>query len=273
MTGKQPKTDKDSCIDAIMKGDVVGIRDIRLNQIIRDIAEWAQRSWTADDSPNLVSYEIVELAYSYPKRANDLIESMRLLMQEDRVVPAVIMARALIETIAMGRYFIDKMERSLADGDFSRLEAQFFRFYAGSRLGDANIKSIHINDALRELESTNISYAQYLVDKYPLFLSISMSNMTESSKSELSLLQIYNNLSEISHPNGLGTQYLYPAADAPDNSEIMSFYRHMIGVAIWQGHHLLTALDGMKTFSDRFVAKFPTTTRFSDGSPLRSNSG
>ncbi len=62
---------------------------------------------------------------------------MRAFMQPDRVVPAVILARALVETIAMGRYFIDKMEKSLSDGDFSRLEARFFRFYAGSKLGDA----------------------------------------------------------------------------------------------------------------------------------------
>jgi hypothetical protein len=35
------------------------------------------------------------------------------------------------------------------------------------------------------------------------------------------------------HPNGLGTQYLYPAADAPENSEVMAFYRDMTGAAIW----------------------------------------
>jgi hypothetical protein len=126
MTDKRPEIDSASIIGAITKGDVVGIRDARLNQIIHDITEWARRRWTAEDSPNLVTYEVIELAYSYPKRAYDLIESMRALMQADRVVPAVILARALVETIAMGRYFIDKMEKSLSDGDFSRLEAQFF---------------------------------------------------------------------------------------------------------------------------------------------------
>lgn len=53
MTDKRPEIDSASIIGAIMKGDVVGIRDARLNQIIHDIAEWARRRWTAEDSPNL----------------------------------------------------------------------------------------------------------------------------------------------------------------------------------------------------------------------------
>lgn len=273
MTEKRPEMDGDSIIGAIMKGDVVGIRDARLNQIIHDITEWAQRRWTAEDSPNLVTYEIIELAYSYPKRAHDLIESMRALMQADRVVPAVILARALVETIAMGRYFIDKMEKSLSDGDFSRLEAHFFRFYAGSKLGEAKIKSVHVNDALRELESADVGYVSHLVNKYPFLWSMAGPNPTEALKGQASLLQTYDKLSEISHPNGLGTQYLYPAADAPDNSEVVAFYRYMTGAAIWQAHHLLAALDRMETFPDRFVAKFPDRTQFSDDNPLRSSSG
>ncbi len=273
MMDRPPEIDKDAIIGALAVGDIVGIRDARLKQIIHDIAEWARRRWTAEDSPNLVTYEIIELAYSYPKRADDLIESMRALMQADRVVPAVILARALVETIAMGRYFIDKMEKGLADGDFPRLEAQFFRFYAGSKLGDAKVKSIHVNDALRELEATDLDYVSYLVNKYPFLWSMAGPNPAEAFKAERSLLQTYDKLSEISHPNGLGTQYLYPAADAPDNSEVMAFYRYMTGVAIWQAHHLLAALDQMKTFPDRFIAKFPDRARFSDDNPLRSSSG
>lgn len=273
MTDRRPEIDSASIICAAMKGDAMGIRDARLNQIIGDITEWAQRRWTAKDSPNLVTYEIIELAYSYPKRAYDLIESMRALMHADRVVPAVILARALVETIAMGRYFIDKMEKSLSDGDFSRLEAQFFRFYAGSKLGGAKIKSVHVNDALRELESADVGYVSYLVNKYPFLWSMAGPNPTEAFKGQASLLQTYDKLSEISHPNGLGTQYFYPATDAPDNSEVMTFYRYMTGAAIWQAHHLLAALDRMETFADRFVAKFPDRTQFSDDNPLRGSSG
>ena len=201
---KRPEMDGDSIVGAIMKGDVVGTRDARLNQIIHDITGWAQRRWTAEDSPNLVTYEIIELAYSYPKRAHDLIESMRALMQTDRVVPAVILARALVETIAMGRYFIDKMEKSLSDGDFSRLEAHFFRFYAGSKLGEAKIKSVHVNDALRELESADVGYVSHLVNKYPFLWSMAGPNPTEALKGQASLLQTYDKLSEISHPKRPG---------------------------------------------------------------------
>jgi len=58
MTEKRPEIDSDSLRGALMRGDVVGIRDARLNQIIHEITEWARRRWTAEDSPNLVTYEI-----------------------------------------------------------------------------------------------------------------------------------------------------------------------------------------------------------------------
>ena len=87
-----------------------------------------------------------------------------------------------------------------------------------------------------------------------------------------SLLQTYDKLSEISHPNGLGTQYLYPATDAPSNAKVVSYYRYMIGMAIWQSHHLLVALDQMTTFPERFVATFPDRVQFSDR-PVRTTSG
>ncbi len=44
MTEKRPEIDSDSIIGAVMKGDIVGIRDARLNQIIGDITEWARAS-------------------------------------------------------------------------------------------------------------------------------------------------------------------------------------------------------------------------------------
>lgn len=245
----------------------VVIRDERMKQIMAEIAVWAAQRWAYEDAPNLVVYSIVELAYSYPKRAHDLIESMRSLMQSDRVVPAVILARALVETIAMGRYFIERMEKCLAEADYPKLEANFLRFYMGSKIGDAQIKSVHVNDALRELETVDLGYLSYLVGKYPSLWMRVGSDPVQAFKENASLLKTYNQLSEISHPNGLGTQYLYPAADAPDNQKIVAHYRFMTGAAIWQAHHLLTALDRMKNFADRFVSAFPGRVRFSEELP------
>lgn len=243
--------------------DGAAIRDERLRSIIAEIGAWSAQKWTYEDAPNLVVYSVIELAYSYAKRAHDLIESMRTLMQSDRVVPAVILARALVETIAMGRYFIEKMEKCVGEADFPKLEASFLRFYAGSKLGNAPVKAVHVNDALRELEAIDLEYLSRLVAKYPSLWKAAGADPVQAFKDNASLSKTYDKLSEISHPNGLGTQYLYHAADAPDNEKVVAHYRYMTGAAIWQAHHLLTALDRIKTFPDRFVSRFPDRTRFS----------
>ena len=233
-----------------------------------DIQQWSATKWTSDDAPNLVVYSIIELAYSYAKRANDLIESMKSLMLSDRLVPSIILARALVETIAMGRYFIEKIEDGVRSVDFPKIEKFFYRFYAGSKLENAKVKTIHVNDALRELEAIDFRYVPHLADKHPHLWALVGNDPIQTFKDRASILTTYDKLSEISHPNGLGTQYLYPASDAPDNTVAVAFYRHMTGVAIWQAHHLLTALECFKDFPDRFVATFPTTTRFSADNPL-----
>ena len=246
--------------------DGTNIREWRLRQIVEQISKTSEQRWTYEDAPNLVVYSIIELAFSYPKRANDLIESMKSLMQLDRLVPAVILARALVETTAMGRYYVERMEKQLAAGDYSKLEADFLRFYMGSKIGGGAVKSVHINDALRELDDIDLDYLSHLVRKYPSRWLAAGPDPVQTFKEKTSLLKIYDQLSEISHPNGLGTQYFYPAADAPDNLNIAEHYRFMTGVAIWQCHHLLTALDRIKNFADRFVSAFPDRIRFSEES-------
>lgn len=251
--------------------DGLTLREKRLTSIASEIADWASRQWTYESAPNLVIYSIIELAYSYPKRAHDLILSMRSLVCSNHLVPAVILARALVETVAMGRYFIEQMEKNLTARNFEKIESQFFRFYAGSKLPNAPIKSVHVNDALRDLEDAELRYLSYLVEKYPSVWGTLGSDPVQTFRDKSSLRQTYDKLSEISHPNGLGTQYLYPATDAPDNSEIVGYYRQMTDVAIWQGHHLLTALARMDTFTDRFMLTFPDRQRFSDEHSLQTN--
>lgn len=248
--------------------DSLAIRDHRLRSIMAEMQKWSAQKWVYEDAPNLVVYSINELAYSYAKRANDLIESMRSLMLSDRVVPSIILARALVETIAMGRLFIEKMEDAVISADFPKLEKYFYRFYAGSKLEDAKVKTIHVNDALRELEEIDIQYMAYLVEKSPSLFKLIGPDPVQTFKDRASLSKTYDKLSEIAHPNGLGTQYLYPVSDAPDNSGVMAHYRYMTGVAIWQAHHLLTALERFRDFPDRFVTKFPDMKRFSEGNPL-----
>jgi hypothetical protein len=59
----------------------------------------------------------------------------------------------------------------------------------------------------------------------------------QSFKESASIRNTHDSLSEISHPNGLGTQFLYPAADIPENGKAVARYRFMTDEAIWQTHH------------------------------------
>jgi hypothetical protein len=245
-----------------MGAEAQSIRDARLRQIIAEVDDWAARSWTYEQAPNRVVYSLLELAYSFPKRAHDLIQSMTLLMKGDRLVPAVILGRALVETVAMGRYYIETLEKHLAARDFHRLESAFWKFFMGSRAEGSVVKSIHINDALRDLEARDLAYLEYLVAKFPERWA-KQEDPVAAFRQNASLTKTYDRLSEISHPNGLGTQYLYPAADAPENGQVVEHYRYSTGAAIWQAHHLITGLRRLEDFGDRFVAAFPHHADFS----------
>lgn len=240
-----------------------GIRQARLNQVASQIREWAARSWSYEDAPNLVVYSLLELAYSFPKRADDLIASIRLLAVGNRVVPAVILARALVETVAMGRYYVETIERHLQARDFQKLESIFLRFFMGSRIDGSPVKSIHVNDALRDLEQRDLAYLAHLVGQFPASWS-SIPDPVATFEANSSLQKTYDRLSEISHPNGLGTQFLYPADDAPDNQKTIAHYRFMTDLAVWQAHHLVVGLRKFDDFAERFVAAFPGQTAFSD---------
>lgn len=238
------------------------IRKARLNQVVAEIRDWAERGWTYQDAPNLVVYSVLELANSFPKRANDLIASIRLLALGGRVVPAVILARALVETVAMGRYYAETIERHLQAGDYEKLERDFLRFFMGSKIEGSLIKPFHVNDALRDLEQRDLAYLSYLVAKHPERWS-ALPDPVSAYENAAGLRMTYDRLSEISHPNGLGTQFLYPANDAPDNQTTIAQYRFMTDAAIWQAHHLLVGLKTLHGFADRFVVAFPGRTAFS----------
>jgi len=214
-------------------------------------------------------FSIHELAHSYARRAVDLVASIRLLVQDQRIVPATILGRALIETVAMGCFFLHEIKRLVAAGHRQRVNDRVKRFYAGVKGGST--EPIHVMDAMRHLEKVDGEYVAYLDGKYGLLaIAAAMApgsekRAPESMRDALSALKNYDRLSEVAHPNGTGTQFLYPNAGepSPQADDLRERFRHASLTAIWQGHHLVKALEELDAITESYRRAFlpdkPTT--------------
>lgn len=236
----------------------------RLTQVKTDIDTWAAKNYGASDCDNSVIYSILELGLSFAKRADDIIKSIDSLLAADRIVPGVILARALVETTAIGCLYLEEINRQIRLKNFPKLEKEFLRFYAGSTRADATYKAVHVNDGLRFLEKADVAYVEYLVGKYPDLWGHLPFDPVAAFSGPVSVRRTYDDLSEVSHPNGVGTQYLYPSPDAPDASAVRERYRFLCGASIWQAHHLLRALPSTGDLQVRFKAAFPAVNSFSE---------
>ncbi|MGR9356863.1 hypothetical protein [Rhizobiales bacterium] len=238
----------------------------RLAGIKSDLKAWAECSIMFDFNPaGTHLFSIIELAYGYAKRCEDLTRSIEAMLSAGQVVPATILGRALIETIAMGSFFIAEMDRLIAHGKLENLERRFTSFWGGSKQRD--IKPVHVNDGLRHLEEVDAKYVRYLDEKYRVFTSLFEALRKKGAEPQpieqtLSAMKNYDFLSEISHPNGLGVQFIYPYIDGMDEkikvtaNALLDRYRFQAQMAIFQCHHLNSALETTKTLPGRYREAF-----------------
>lgn len=237
----------------------------RFDQIERDLKIWSAKPVAfAFDPAGTPLFSMMELAYSYAKRTADLGASIRSLVGADHIVPATIVARALIETVAVGCLFLDDMTRLTEAGDQDRLDERLSRYYVGAK--DQTVKPVHVMDAMRHLERIDGEYVAYLDKKYGAFTQIlerirASGKVIQEPRDALSAMKNYDLLSEVSHPNGLGTQFLYPDSrnEGTEVDLARQRFRHLSLMAIWQAHHLLKALEASDNLPARFRAKFIST--------------
>jgi len=163
----------------------------------------------------------------------------------------------------MGCLYLHDMSRLTIPGAREKLEERFKRYYMGIR--GREIEPIHVMDGLRYLEKIDGEYVSYLDAKYGLLTRFmkavheaGIAVEEESPRQLLSAIKNYDLLSEISHPNGLGTQFLYPDSDneGPTVERARLRFRHAALMAIWQSHHLLNSLRESADLPDRFRAAF-----------------
>jgi hypothetical protein len=234
----------------------------RMERVELDLDSWAAKSvdFTFDPSGTIL-FSIMELSLSYAKRCADFASSIRLLLQDNHVVSATAIARALIETIGIGCLFLSDMDRLIAAGDRDRLDSRVKRFYTGIK--GSGVEPVHVLDGIRHLEQLDKTYVKHLDDKYGVFSQFM--EIVKKAKPDvsdpyemLSAIKNYNDLSEVAHPNGVGTQFMYPDPTNENATveKVRSRFRNASILAIWQARHLITALENSADLPKRYRAAF-----------------
>ena len=237
----------------------------RIEQVERELRTWAEKPIDFSFDPKGTPlFSMMELAHSYARRCVNLADAIRLLLSENQIVPAAILGRALIETVAMGCLYLHDMGKLIAAKDHDRLESKLARFYAGVQ--GQTIKPVHVMDAMRHLNKVDAAYVEYLDRKYGMFTRI-MEMLRASGKGvddgfgeAVSVIRTYDLLSEVSHPNGTGTQFLFPdeSNEAKTVAAARTRFRGTSLTAIWHGRHLVAALEERADLPERYRSEFGT---------------
>lgn len=220
-------------------------------------------------------FSIMELRQSYARRAIELCEVVKTLLQADKVIPAAIAGRALIETIAAGSLYMSDMRKQICRGDHVKLIERFERYFGGTCIAGGTVKPIHVMDAIRHLDEVDSNYVTYLDGKFGLFSGIidlihakNPDKQKPTPAGVLSVAANYDKLSEVAHPNGLGVHYLYPdpSNETEEVQKVRQTYRRAAASSVWQCHHLLKALEETVDLPQKFAESFPDLLGKSDNS-------
>jgi hypothetical protein len=152
--------------EIIAEMDISPGMEVHATQVKSDVADWTKRSPEfAFDPSGSHLFSIMELAYSYAKRAHELIAVIERLLESGDLVASVVLARGLTETVGAGHQHVSDMRRLVTAGDLDRLEARFMKFHAGQR--DAQVGPVRVMDALRHLEEVDNAYFAHLGSRHP----------------------------------------------------------------------------------------------------------
>ena len=243
----------------------ISLTAARIEQVEEDLRSWAEEPIDFSFDPRGTPlFSMMELAHSYARRCVDLADAIRLLLAKNKIIPAAVLGRAFIETVAMGCLYLHDMEELIAANDHDRLESKLARFYAGIKR--TQIKPVHVMDAMRHLDKVDAAYVEYLDRKYGVFtrylemLKARGEDVNESFSETVSVIRTYDLLSEVTHPNGLGTQFLFPD-ESNESEEVTAARIRFRGVsltAIWHGRHLVAALEQRADMPERYRTQFGT---------------
>ena len=91
-------------------------------------------------------------------------------------------------------------------------------------------------------------------------LKASGEDVDESFGEIVSVIRTYDRLSEVSHPNGTGTQFLFldESNETEAVKEARTRFRMASLMAIWHGRHLVAALEQRADLPERYRMEFGT---------------
>jgi hypothetical protein len=229
----------------------------RIRQVEVELGDWAAKAPASDfNVEGTELFRMMELLYAYAKRADDLAASTRAMLYLGRLTPAVLLARALIETTAMGSFYVAEMLRLIAHGKLENLQERFRKFYEGRMGGE--VPGVHVNDALRHLEAQEAAGASAAE---PPDASAEIAEQAQEigglDVADPHFVEIsYGALCEVAHPSCVGTHLIYPAPGQPDGSEARRRLEFACELAIWQAQYLIDALYEGEGIPDAYRAQF-----------------
>jgi hypothetical protein len=236
----------------------------RIENIEKEIEEWAQKPIEFSFDPSGTQlFSMEELARAFAKRASDFWKSIRSLLSNNHVIPATVIGRALIETVGMACLFMHDMDRLVTAGALAQFDERLERYYAGTK--GNGIKPVHVMDAIRHLEKIDADYVRRLDGKHDMFAvaeriakAAGHELTREKFNDALSVMKNYDLLSEVSHPNGTGTQFMYGQpgpADVQADALRRRFHQASL-MSIWTCHHMLVSLEKFTDIPNRYRTAF-----------------
>jgi len=209
-------------------------------------------------------YSIEETRRSYARRFLEIAASAKSLVGQDQIAAGAILARSIIETTGVACLFVAEMERLIVAGDPQKFDEKINRFLIGSSVGE--IKPVHVNDALKHLAKLDQNYTEYLWKNYPVFEAFlqTLSDQNQNDidlnylLAEISITKNYDILSDVAHPNGPGTFFLFGQPENADENieRFNEFLKHLVHTAMWHGRHMVQALETSQDIAVRYAHRF-----------------
>jgi hypothetical protein len=216
----------------------------RIREVEGEIADWARRRPSFDfEVEGSELLPIMELLYGYAKRAHDLAAATRALMALERLTPAAILARALIETTAVGCLYVKEIRRLVDGGELAPLQARLARYCDGAG-------PVPLDEALRYLAALDDAQfaATRSAEAQALGLDLGDPKFVETS---------YRLLGEAAHPVAAAGNLLHATAGEPEADEPRLRLEFAVELAIWHARYLLAALEEgeflPKSYRERFM--------------------
>jgi hypothetical protein len=121
-------------------------------------------------------------------------------------------------------------------------------------------RGLNIGDRLTDNAAEQDDYRFHDVFHYANWAVLTWSPVARAllHLSLLSVTAIYDQLSEIAHPNGAGTQYLFPELtdEASEFIKTKESLRRIALSSLWHRFHLLDALQRSADLPEKFKASF-----------------